>query len=94
MRRFLPVICLLAATACLGQSPASPTPLDRQVLIAPGQTVQLTSSDSISFVAVIGDSRCPLNALCIHGGDAIVRVLVRTRNISGERDLHTGSCSR
>ena len=91
MRRFLPVICLLAATACLWQSPSSPTPVDRQVLIAPGQTVQLTSSDSLAFVAVIGDSRCPLNALCIQGGDAIVRVSVRAGNASGERDLHTGS---
>ena len=91
MRRLLPVVCLLAATACLRQGPSSPTPMDRQILIAPGQTVQLTASDSISLLAVIGDSRCPLNAICIQGGDAIVRVSLRAGNASGERDLHTGS---
>ena len=33
MRHFLLAICLLPATACLGKSPAAPTPVDRQVVL-------------------------------------------------------------
>ena len=91
MRLVFATICLVLATACLGQSPSAPTPLDREIVLAPGETAKLAASDSIAFVGVIGDSRCPLNALCIQGGDAIVRIAMRIGNSAGERDLHTGS---
>jgi hypothetical protein len=90
MRRSLLAICLFFATACLGQSPATPTPLDREVILAAGKTTALTATLSIRFIAVIGDSRCPINALCIQGGDAIVRIEIISRTARGERDLHTG----
>ena len=85
------VLCLLSTTACLGNSPTSPEPLERQVILAPGQGADLGSQSSVRFVAVIGDSRCPLNALCITGGDAIVRLDIAIRGNRGERDLHTGN---
>ena len=91
MRRGLLVLCLLSATACLGKSPAAPTPIDRSIVLAPGQTVELASDVAIGFVSVLGDSRCPINAGCIQGGDAIVRLTVNASRRSGERDLHTGT---
>ena len=91
MRRVLATFCLLLATACLGNSPSSPTPIDREIVLAQGQTTQVGGDVTVGFVEVIGDSRCPINASCIQGGDAIVRITVAGTRGRGERDLHTGT---
>jgi hypothetical protein len=91
MRRLLLALCLLPATACLGNSPSSPTPIDREIVLAQGQTAQVGGDVSVGFVSVLGDSRCPINAGCIQGGDAIVRITVTSTRGRGDRDLHTGT---
>ena len=91
MRRGFLVLCLLSATACLGRSPAAPTAIDRTVVLAPGQTVHLATDVTVGFVAVLGDSRCPINAICVWAGDATVRVTVSSSRTSGERDLNTAT---
>ena len=91
MRPFLLAVCLLPATACLGKGPTAPSPIDQSVVLAQGQTVEVASGVSIGFVSVLGDSRCPIDAICIQGGDALVRVNVTSGAARGERDLHTGS---
>jgi hypothetical protein len=90
MRQFLLALCLLPATACLGNSPSSPTPIDREIVLSQGQTAEVGGGVTVGFVGVLGDSRCPINAGCIQGGDAIVRVTVNAGRTRGERDLHTG----
>jgi len=90
MRPFLLALCLLPATACSGNSPSGPTPVDREVVLATGQTAEFDSGLSVRFVSVIGDSRCPIDAVCITGGDAIVRIHVAAGTGRGDRDLHTG----
>lgn len=67
-------------------------PLNRQFELAPGQTATVEgASIRVSFLRVLGDSRCPADALCIQGGDAIVQIEVRPDG-GGVRpyDLHTG----
>ena len=91
MRFLLLVLCLLPATGCLGSSPSAPSPIDREVVLAPGQTAQLAANVSVRFITVVGDSRCPGDALCIQGGDAIVRVEISSGRARAERELHTGS---
>jgi hypothetical protein len=86
-----PGICLLVTTACLGNGPTAPTPFDRQVVLAPGQTATLAEDFSIRFVGVVGDSRCPADAFCVLGGDAIVRIDVMTTGDTVARDLHTAN---
>lgn len=86
--------CLLLATACDENSPTGPSvPLNQQFTLAPGEiaTVQDTSM-RIQFVAVRGDSRCPADAICIWGGDAMVQIRVSDGSIS-EYELHTGDQS-
>jgi hypothetical protein len=90
MRPFLLALCLLPATACSGNSPSGPTPVDREVVLATGQTAEFDSGLSVRFVSVIRDSRCPIDAVCIAGGDAIVRIHVAAGTGRGDRDLHTG----
>ena len=91
MRHFLLGICLLTATACSENSPSGPTPIDQEVVLAPGQTAEFNSGLSVRFVSVIGDSRCPIDAVCIMGGDAIVRIHIAAGTGRGDRDLHTGN---
>ena len=91
MRRFALAVCLLSATGCLGNGPMSPTPIDREVVLTPGQTAPVASRLSVRFIGVMGDSRCPADALCITGGDAIVRIAITAGDNQGERDLHTGN---
>jgi len=89
MRPLLLVICLLPTTACLGNSPTAP--VDRQVVLAPGQTTEIAAGLSLRFIGVTGDSRCPADALCVQGGDAVVRISILSNGSTAERDLHTGT---
>jgi hypothetical protein len=90
MRRAVLVFCLLSATSCLGNSPSSPTPDDRRVVLAPGESAAVASRLTVGFVGVFGDSRCPADALCVQGGDAIVRIRITQEQSQAELDLHTG----
>jgi hypothetical protein len=89
----LALSCLLFVTACDEKSPVGPTvPLDQQFTLAPGEAAYVeNTSIRVEFLRVSGDSRCPGDAICIHGGDALVHVRV---NGSSEYDLHTGDNSR
>ena len=84
--------CLLFATACDNGSPVGPTvPLDRQFTLAPGQSASVQGTSlRIEFIRVSGDSRCPADALCIQGGDAIVHVRA-TEAMAADYELHTGN---
>jgi hypothetical protein len=88
--------CLLLTTACDDQSPIGPTvPLNEQFTLAPGETASLEGTTlQIEFIRVSADSRCPADAFCIQGGDAIVHVRVTNRRLSDEYELHTGDQAR
>jgi len=91
MRYLVLGICLLFVTACDEKSPLDPTPVDRQVVLAPGENAVVATQLSVRFVTVLNDSRCPGDAICITGGDAIVRIEITAANDRAERDLHTGN---
>jgi hypothetical protein len=86
------VLCLLASTACSDKNPASPSPVSREVVLAPGQSAGVTEAGiTIRFDGVTGDSRCPIDAVCIQGGDALVRIaVIPSRGSSQDYALHTG----
>jgi hypothetical protein len=87
--------CLLSATACDEKSPVAPTvPLNQQFTLAPGQSAAIeNTSVTVEFMRVSGDSRCPADAFCVQGGDALVEVRVRNGS-AAEYELHTGDHSR
>jgi hypothetical protein len=95
MRALVLVFCLLAATACDEKSPVGPTvPLNERFTLARGETASVEGAGlRLQFVEVAGDSRCPADAVCILGGDAIVHVRV-TDSETMPYDLHTGDSSR
>ncbi len=43
---------------------------------------------------VTGDSRCPIDAICIWGGDAVVRLRAAAGTSATNLELHTGDAAR
>jgi hypothetical protein len=92
--RFVLLIISLAAGAACRDAPAAPSgPVDELVTLAPGQTAPVPgTSIQLRFIGVSGDSRCPADALCIQGGDAIVQVdVIPAAGSTSRYELHTGS---
>jgi hypothetical protein len=91
--RLVGVFLTVALASACGGSPSDPsTPVDERVVLAPGQSTTIPeASVSLRFEGVTGDSRCPADAVCIQGGDAIVHVTVTpTGGSRRDYDLHTG----
>ena len=89
--RAIALLWIATISACNG--PTSPTiELDEQFVVAPDGAVRIASTGiSLRFIGVMGDSRCPADAICIQGGDALVRIEVSMEKArSTEYDLHTG----
>jgi hypothetical protein len=84
-------MCLVSLTGCVGNSPASPSPVDREIVLAPGEAAAIARGLSIRFIGVLGDSRCPADAMCVLGGDATVRIEIHAGAQAAKRDLHTGN---
>jgi hypothetical protein len=60
--------------------------------VAVGTSVSVPEAPAtIAFERVVGDSRCPADALCLLGGDAIVRIEVTTPAARAAYELHTGT---
>jgi len=91
MRHALIAIAVAVCAAC---SPVSPTArLNENFVLSPGESTSVSGTNvSVRFVGVQGDSRCPADAVCIQGGDAIVRVEVLPSSGGATTyDLHTAN---
>jgi len=95
VRLYPAIFCLLLATACDEKSPAAPTvPLNERFTLAPGGRAAVDDAGFVvEFQGVTNDSRCPGDAICIQGGDAIVQVRVIDSG-DARYELHTGDLSR
>lgn len=84
--------CLVVMTVACSDSPSSPdSRLNEQFTLAAGASTTVDDTNlQIRFVGVSGDSRCPADAVCIQGGDAVVRVRVSGLSLPAEYELHTG----
>jgi hypothetical protein len=76
--KLLPLAFVLVALAagCGGQTTGPSAPLDARVTIGYGQTLSTDGGVSLRFDTVLEDSRCPMNAMCVWAGQAIVQVTV------------------
>jgi hypothetical protein len=83
-------------TAACDGGPTGPTvSLDEKFTLAPGEVATVEPSRvRLEFMDVTGDSRCPADALCIQGGDAVVRVRASAGVSATMLELHTGDSSR
>jgi len=89
-------LCLLLGTACAENSPSGPTvSLGQEFTLATGEAASVVGATlRVRFLQVSGDSRCPADALCIQGGDALVHIRAENAGAVAEYDLHTGDSSR
>jgi len=96
MRVVLPLLCLLLTTGCTKNSPTGPDqPLGTEFQLAPGEVARIPDASLLlQFVGVTGDSRCPADAVCIQGGDAVVVVRVLDHGSATDYELHTGDAAR
>ena len=96
MRLRSAMLSLLLVTGCAEKSPTGPTvSLNRQVTLAPGQTASVQGVRvRLQFIGVTGDSRCPADAFCIQGGDALVHIRAVSGSSSPTYQLHTGDSGR
>jgi hypothetical protein len=82
---------VFALSACKSETPGAPgSPIDQRVVLAPGGTTAVPGA-TVRFEGVTNDSRCPGDAICVWGGDAIVRVVVGSSGSASAYELHTAS---
>jgi len=91
---FVVIAAGLAAAAGVGCGGSSTMPgqlpLGQSFELRPGTSATLQDGLVVAFDAVRSDSRCPMDAICVWAGEAIVAVqLSRAGADSAERELHT-----
>jgi hypothetical protein len=90
MARLFIIISLLCA-GCAG-NPTTPGRggFDEPFELRAGASVGLAEALTLIFDRVASDSRCPIDALCITNGDAVVAVTISQGAAgAGRRELHT-----
>jgi hypothetical protein len=91
-RQLVALIVAAISVGCATLPTAPGGPIDQQVTLAPGQSAIVDGTSArILFHSVMGDSRCPANALCIWAGDAVVRIAVIESASQRTYDLHTNA---
>jgi hypothetical protein len=81
------------AVACgSASSPSAPSAaLSQPTELSPGQTAQVGPL-RITFTGVSGDSRCPVDVVCVWAGDAVAKLSVSQPTGAVEtRELHTSN---
>jgi hypothetical protein len=91
MRRALALICLLSLTACDESITGPSVALNENFQLRPGSSAAIDGAFTVRFNRVSGDSRCPADAICIQGGDAIVSITAIDDDALVDLELHTGS---
>jgi hypothetical protein len=77
MRAAFLLFAACVAAGCFTKSPISPSPGVQEFTLAAGQSATIPDSTlSLAFRRVSGDSRCPVDAVCIQGGSAQVEIAV------------------
>jgi hypothetical protein len=103
MKRFLVALLILAAAACSTNS-GTDVEADADAAIAAalssgpievtlrhGEYKRVVSAQlGVTFSGVVSDSRCPIDAVCVWMGDAVVEVeLIAAGGRTGKLELHT-----
>jgi hypothetical protein len=83
---------LLMLAGCADPPTAPTAALAEEFTLGAGERATITGTPlSVQFSNVENDSRCPADAVCVLGGDALVRIVVSEGNSASGYTLHTGS---
>jgi hypothetical protein len=92
MKGLLLTVMFAASVLSCDGATAPSVPIDQEFTLAPGERATIADTGvRIRFLRVDGDSRCPADAVCIQGGDALVKIEVQSSSGTEPFDLHTGS---
>ncbi len=87
--KFWPVVFLLIA-GCSGPTAPDRVPKGEPFDVRVGQSALTTDDLRIKFDTVRSDSRCPMDALCVRAGEAVIAVTVaRVGEVAIGRELDT-----
>ena len=76
----------VATSACKSPTSTSSTPTPTTVTLAPGQSAQADGT-TVTFVGVLSDSRCPIDAMCVWAGEAMAAFQVSARGLDQRLEL-------
>ena len=83
-------IVLLLVAGCSSPTQPDRVPKDEPFDLRIGETALTTDEVRIRFDAVRSDSRCPMDALCVRAGEAVIALtLSRTGEVPEGRELDT-----
>jgi hypothetical protein len=99
-RPFLPIRTVVLIAACIGaacgETPTEPTavPLDRLFDLRVGESAIVPDGLKVTFDRVVSDSRCPIDAICVSAGEAVL-ALTLSLGFSApvEREVRADSAS-
>src|SRR6185503_3198683 len=84
------VSCSSGAFGCAAHPSQPSRPLGQPFDLKAGASAVLANDLKLTFDRVRADSRCPLDAICIQAGEAIVVVMLSpSAGAQAERELHT-----
>jgi hypothetical protein len=91
LQRAFAILVAIVAAAC-ASCPTRPSgvPLGQPFEMRAGASATIDGGLAITFDGVRSDSRCPMDAMCVWAGDAVVAVsLSQPLGSRVERELHT-----
>ena len=90
--RTLAILLCVVLFGCGGGVTGPSVPLDEPFTLGVNEAKVIAGTSlAIQFTGVTGDSRCPADAVCIQGGDALVQISVmHSRGHTQAYALHTG----
>lgn len=86
--RFLILPLAILSTACASADANAPSSLPSAVTLAIGERTTVSGTGlTITFEAVVDDSRCPSDVQCIQAGDATVAVVLQGNGSTARHQL-------
>ena len=80
----------LVAVACNGSPTGPDAVLGQPFELRAGSTAELPDGIRLRFDAVLSDSRCPIDAICVRAGEAIIAItLSKAGSVAAEFDVQT-----
>ena len=98
MKKLVLVMAALAAAGCASGTTEPEIIENASTVVSVGDTVSLRFGEAVTiaqsglrvqFRNVVGDSRCPIDVVCVWAGDAHVQIAVGNATTTSTYDLHS-----
>jgi hypothetical protein len=81
---------LLVVAGCNGSPTQPDATLGQPFEVRAGATAELPDGIRLTFDSVVWDSRCPIDAICVRAGEAVIAItLSKAGTVAAEFDVQT-----